>query len=809
MKIITPLPALILLIVASCLKCTSENNSPDPQYFAGNIDKLLIEKPEHGYVTNMPASKWEEAMLTGNGTLGALVMGYPLKERIIFSHEKLFMPENPPTPAPDFGGSMDLIRQLVRDGETKKAVDVSIKLGADVGLPEYYWTDPFIPACQMEIEDLDNTPLLNYSRSVNYETGEATTAWSTKKGRFKRSVFASRRDGVIGIRFNSPDADRSNFRIRLAQLPFDDAKTNSDNKFNKDDVIEELIYKVSKDGILKYTTHFQKKWEGSLKGFTVETCIIDYDGKLRTDGKWIYLKDCSNLTLLTDISLSYNLPVSTETGLDKLERRKYDELLDSHAKIQGEIFNRFSLSLGNSKEVYQTPDKLIQSSSFGNLNEQLIVQLCEAARYINICATGELPPSVVGIWGGTWRPEWSGDFTHNGNVPSIISAGLNTNHQEIVEAYINYMWSMMDDFRDNARDLYGAPGIFVPSRSSDSGKTYHYGSWHPHLFWFSGGPWVAQIFYDYWQFTGNRQFLEERAIPFMLAAADFMEFILTKDEKGRFMVIPSYSPENGPLSDTEQPLAINATMDIASLKQLLRNLLTLVDNGLLESEKVENWKNILAGLPAYAIDSTGDLKEWIWPGLRNNNNHRHASHLYPLFYEPDPDFLTSQELKKAAETAIENRLIYRRGKNGAEMAFGLVQLGLAAAHINDVDHAYECVDWLCNSYWSPAFTAYHDPGKIFNVDICGGLPAVVCEMLVQSSANKIVLLPALPTQWPEGEVKGVLTRCGVTVDLKWEDGKPDSAILSAQRNTFFQLRFQDRTWEIKLITGQKQNWIMD
>jgi alpha-L-fucosidase 2 len=473
------------------------------------------------------------------------------------------------------------------------------------------------------------------------------------------------------------------------------------------------------------------------------------------------------------------------------------------------MFNRFSLSLGEKKNRYQTPDQLIQSSSFGNLNNDLVVQLLEAARYIAISSTGELPPSLVGIWGGTWRPEWAGDFTQNGNVQSALAAGLNTNFPEIIEAYANYMWSMMDDFRDNAKDLFGAPGIFVPSRTSDFGKTYHYGTWNPHLFWFSGGPWVAQIFYDYWLYTGNEQFLEERAIPFMLAAADFMEFILTRDEKGRLMVIPSYSPENGPLSETEQYLAINATMDIASLKQLMRNLLNLVDHGLLESEKAGTWKNILTGLPAYAIDSTGDLKEWIWPGVRNNNRHRHASHLYPLFYEPDPDFLNSPALRKAAETAIENRLIYRRGKKGAEMAFGLVQLGLAAAHINDVAHAYECVDWLCNSYWSPAFTAYHDPGRIFNVDICGGLPAVVTEMIIQSSADEIILLPALPDRWPEGEVKGVRTRCGVTVDLTWDEGKPVSAVLDAHRSTSFHLRYQDRSWEIKLTAGQKQNWTLN
>jgi hypothetical protein len=257
------------------------------------------------------------------------------------------------------------------------------------------------------------------------------------------------------------------------------------------------------------------------------------------------------------------------------------------------------------------------------------------------------------------------------------------------------------------------------------------------------------------------------------------------------------------------PVVINATMDIAGLKQLLRNLLSLSGQGYLESSKTDLWQDILNNLPPYSIDDNGELKEWIWPGLENNNEHRHASHLYPLFYEVDPDFKDQPELVAAARKAIEERMEYRRANNGAEMAFGLVQKGLAAAHIKDVDLAYECVDWLCNSYWSPAFTSYHDPGAIFNVDIAGGLPAVVVEMLIQSSANEIVLLPVLPEQWSEGNLKGVLTRCGVTVDLSWSEGRPEYANLTASRDTEFTLKYKDKEWPIELKKGQEKTWEMN
>ena len=188
--------------------------------------------------------------------------------------------------------------------------------------------------------------------------------------------------------------------------------------------------------------------------------------------------------------------------------------------------------------------------------------------------------------------------------------------------------------------------------------------------------------------------------------------------------------------------------------------------------------------------------------MKNDNQHRHASHLYPLFYEVDPDFEADPELIEAAITAIEKRMEYRRGKNGAEMAFGLVQKGLAAAHIGDVNHAYECVYWLCRSYWSPAFTAYHDPGAIFNADISGGLPAVVIEMLVQSSSEDIFLLPALPEEWPEGKIKGVSARGGFTVDLEWKDGKPVMAAVTSLAGNNARINVHEDVYELELKKGE-------
>jgi hypothetical protein len=764
----------------------------------------LLSPPEHGFVSLLPASKWEESMITGNGTMGALVWGKPKNEIIILSHEKLFMPEYPPTKAPNLGKHLDQIRELVLNGEGEKAAQLAVELGVEAGIEDLIWTDPLIPACQIEIESLTQDSIINYARSVNYETGEAITAYETEEGIFQRKIFSSRADSITLLKIYSTNNEKQNFKIRLSQLPIYDSETNSDleDEFSSAELIEEVNTTVSEDGTLTYLTQFKKKWDGSLKGYIVEAKVIAKNGEMDSTDDWLYVKDADEVLVISKIKLSYSLPVSKETNIEKFKNETYENLLERHTDIHGEMFNRFGLELGSDEEKYLTSEEILASSSFGNLNNDLVVRLCEAARYELISSTGELPPTLQGIWGGTWRPAWSGDFTHNGNVPSVIASGYNTNFIEVMDAYTGYMFSMFEDFKDNARNVYGFDGIFCLSRSSSSGKTYHYLDDYPHMYWFAGSAWFSQFFYDYWQYTGDEKFLKTKTIPFMKEALIFYKDVLVKDGESRYMFVPSYSPEVGPLG--EHPVVINATMDIAALRMLLNNFIKLIDDGWIDTIYKDECLEILNNLPSYEIDKNGELKEWTYPGLENNNRHRHASHLLPLFYEVDPEFKLNPELIKAAEQAIESRMKYRRGRNGAEMAFGLVQKGLAAAHINDVNHAYECVDWLCNSYWSPSFNSFHDPGEIFNVDISGGLPALVTEMIIQSSINEIILLPALPDEWPEGSIRGVRARGGFVVDMEWKDSKPVTVTVKSLLGNKGKLIFGDSVFDIELSKGESK-----
>jgi hypothetical protein len=763
-------------------------------------NQLKLDIPKKGFISPQKATRWEESLLSGNGTIGALIRGNPGNDVIILSHEKLFMPRYPPTKAPDIKKYLPEIKKLILDGKGEEAAELSVQAGKEAGIEDLIWTDPLVPACQLEIKVNDESPVSAYAKTVNYENGEATVAWKSTKGIFHQKMFISRTDKVAVFKIYSPNGSKLNFKMRLAQLPLPEAGESNDEgeSFSVNDLITNVKTSVS-EKYMTYSTLYKKQWEGSLKGYNVTSGVSTQGGKIQAADGWLSVQEAEQIVIVSSIKLFYDLPV-LEDPMEIDLNPDYVKLLSSHTAIHSEMFNRFSLDLDSKERSTLFANELLSSSAPGNLNTELVEQLCDASRYTLISSAGELPPTLQGIWGGTWLPAWSGDFTLNGNVPSAIACGLNANYQEVTEAYLNYMWSMFDDFKDNAHDLYGSDGIFVPSRSSAFGKTYHYSNYYCHLFWFAGAAWTSQFFYDYWLYTGNEQFLKERVLPFMLASAKFYEDILSEDDQGNYWIIPSYSPEIAPKGF--HPAAINATMDVAALKQLLRNLIALAAEDWVDKDRISGWNKIIEKLPPYAVQDDGDLKEWIWPEYKNENSHRHASHLYPLFYEVDPDFETDEELRNAAIQAIENRLKYRRAKKGAEMAFGLVQKGLAAAHLGDTKHAYECVEWLCSSYWSPSFTSYHDPGEIFNVDIAGGLPAVVVDMIVQSSAKTIDLLSALPDQWKDGSIKGAWTRSGVTIDLKWKDGKPVNAFLKGNRATEISVRFNDKEWPVSLAENE-------
>ena len=226
----------------------------------------------------------------------------------------------------------------------------------------------------------------------------------------------------------------------------------------------------------------------------------------------------TRLELLYDYSRS-QIP-ALKAGLEKVQP-DFAALLARHANVHGEMFKRARLDLGGGVYRSLTSEELLAESRAEKFPRVLLEREFDAARYAVICSSGELFPNLQGIWGGTYGPPWSGDFTLNGNVQSAIAADLSANLAECLLPFFGFLEKHPADFRTNARRFYNCRGIFVPSRASTHGlKNSFDGTW-PMTFWTAGAGWMAQFYYDYALYTGDWTFLRERALPFMKEAALF------------------------------------------------------------------------------------------------------------------------------------------------------------------------------------------------------------------------------------------------------------------------------------------------
>lgn len=338
----------------------------------------------------------------------------------------------------------------------------------------------------------------------------------------------------------------------------------------------------------------------------------------------------------------------------------------------------------------------------------------------------------------------------------------------------------MDEYRTNARVLFKCRGIHIPSHICVHGYDNQFDATWPMTFWTAGAAWYSMFYYDYYLYTLDKDFLRHRALPFMMEAAAFYEDFLVRGDDGKLMFNPSYSPENHPANNKSQA-CINATMDIAVAKALFRDLIEASELLQVNREKLALWKEMLLSLPDYQINENGEFREWCWQDLQDNHEHRHASHLIGLYYRHDPEIMASDSLKNAVRATIRQRINFRKeSKNGGVMAFGVSQLAFPACALGDADVAYELLTMSGNNYFNNNLMTTHDPHRIFNTDMSGAYPAIVMNMLVYSDTGIVNLLPACPSDWSKGSIKGVSLRGGITMtELQWENAQAKATLVSS------------------------------
>ena len=745
----------MILAADSLYKASSSSDAALPA-------STKLQVPERGFISSQPAETWEQGLISGNGTIGAIVLSRPLDETIIFSHERLFLPERDPLMPPYTAPRLFEIRRLIQRGLYHQATQLTFDISEQEG---FRYPDPFVPAFDLRIRMDAEMHLKDYLRSVNFQTGEATVHWADNRGVFERKLFVSRADGVVVLLITSPDKGSVDCRLELKP------RDPNHERFRRN--ISDLEI-TADETYLTYRNNFTNAYPGSIHALEGVARVIVRNGTSTPERRTLVITGADEVLVFIDIALLYD-PDKSQIDQKKNTLAElpadYDILLRRHAKIHGELFNRMRLDLGGGVDHRLTTEELLAKTNDSNPSKALIEKEFDAGRYNIISSTGELPPTLQGVWAGAYNPPWASDFTQNGNVPSAISSMLMGNMPELMLAYTTYIESLIPYLEVNAKRLFGARGIVLPSRTSTNGFNNSFNARFPGAFWIAGAAWAAHFFYDYYLYTGDRTFLAEHALPFMEKAALFFEDYLIEGPDGKYMFIPTQSPENAP-SNTRSQASLNATMSVAAAKELLGNVIVASRELAVNKQKIPLWQAMLEKMPEYMINEDGAVKEWLTPKLKDNYDHRHSSHLYPLFDGMPEEIAQDSKLQAAFKHVIELKLerhwTHQQKRRGF-MSFGLVQLGQAATSLGEADLAYRCLIPLVNHYWLHNLASMHNYKSLFNMDISGGMPAVIIKMLVMSEPGKIQLLPALPDAWPTGTIEGVLCRGQIEIkSLHWE-----------------------------------------
>lgn len=729
-----------------------------------------------GSKTDKPASIWQEGMLTGNGIMGAIMFGNPICEEIVFTHNELYLPLGTKEIVPDLRTCFDELKKKALDsGNMAPSVfhaEILKKTGKTIS-----WTDPFHPGFSLQIKDsLRGREYTDYEMSENFSTGELAVSWTDKYGeKWNRRLFISRKDSVGVMEINGPKGKvGGTFSLSLGH----DLVSVKKSAFNNE-LRAHVVYDKGKGG-----------YENVVR-------IIPLGGRLEVKGNDIEVHNSDKILLFIQIrpwksplskesseAWAYNPSnpdFSSNTNSDKLTdihncmdrlQTDYKELLKAHSLLHSELFGRVELSLGNDdkgRSEINTLKLLQMCRNDRQASPEFISYLYDACRYLIVCSTNNKPANLQGLWTGTWNPEWSGDYTLDSNIQLEIQSLMSCNMPELMEGYFKLIESWVEDCRTNALKMYNCRGIVSNPRASNTPLYLHWGNWPGELAIGTMG-WMLHFFYDYYLFTGDKSFLRDRVVPLLKESALFYEDLLagTEDENGKYRFFISYSPEQDDL------LYMNSTFDVAVAKNVLTNLIKSSRILGIESDNIPKWEMMLKKMPEYKINTSGVLSEWTVEGVRENPNHRHHSHLLPLyqFCEFDrSDTIMWNASCKAFEEKVLHWLNNNDNPNSNHITHGLMNQLQCAARLGRGDIIQYVFDLLVSgNYIYPNFMISYWPGlRGFGFDPVGTIPDVINNSLIFSWNDKIDILPALPKTWRRGSLSNILLRGAVKVDkFSWD-----------------------------------------
>jgi alpha-L-fucosidase 2 len=730
-----------------------------PMSLAERLKRDIV--PRHGFCSIAPGATLSAGLTAGNGAMNIEMMCDPYSEQILFHHESLLLPWKRPLEAPKVADIFPKVRQMVMEGKYREAVEFAFKEMEKGPIKLNTFGHPTIPAFLMRLEFPNTGSVKEYLRTLDFERSEAKIYWNDERGDWLRRTFTSRPDNVVVQLLTAPKGQSVNVRIGLSDPPrrmrpnaafkgMNEGTRSGESEIWRDYNAQRLIYKCRLDP------------STDNSGYAGVTRVVRTGGSARMDDGTLVIENASSVMLLTRIEwfadFSEDKVEALRLAVEQLTP-DYQVIVERHRKVQSEAFNRVTVDFGGASQYGMSSEELLANQrSRADYSPALLEKIFEMGRYWFILTSGKYPSMAAEV---------------NANINLQISPGPQGDLREGMAAYFNWMESLAPDFRVNARNIFGMRGThysLLPEK--EFGVAYHYanasnsGEMWPHPYWISAGGWCCRPFWDHYLVTGDLEFLSKRVVPVLKELALFYEdFLTVTDKDGKYIFVPSFSPENWPANtNTSSMLVINATMDIAVCREVLTNLIQAAEILGIEADNVPKWKAMLEKLPPYMLEKDGTLKEWAWPALQENYNQRHVSHLYGAWPgdEIDPD--RTPLLARAAMIADRRRVPERLA------AHGRCHRALVAARLKDsflVDT--ELRQLIEQGYVGTTLRCSHDPYAWPMPDAQGGIQTIMMEMLAYSRPGVIEVLPALPPSLMKGSMNGMLARTFARIDeLTWD-----------------------------------------